>query len=94
LGFEENGAIMSEAFALMTVKSPTEVPSLESAATILRVSPSEMDTSFGVVPIDPEKGLYAVQVRARALVSRQNSGAQFDGPFSNPRIEGFGPKKE
>lgn len=85
---------MSEAFALMTVKSPAGVPSVESAATILNVSPSDMDPSFGVVPIDPEKGLYAVQVKAGALATRQNSGAQFDGPFSNPRIEGYGPKDE
>jgi hypothetical protein len=53
-----------------------------------------LDPSFGVVSIDPEKGLYAVQVKAGALATRQNSGAQFDGPFSNPRIEGYGPKNE
>jgi hypothetical protein len=85
---------MSEAFALMTVKSPNKVPTLEAAATLLNVSPNDIDQSFGIVPIDPENGLYAVQVREGALANRRESNTQFNGPFSNPRIEGFGPKTE
>ena len=52
--------------------------------------PEEIDAEFGVVPIDPDNHLYTVLVdeQASARVAGQPG---VEGPFSNPRIEPFGP---
>ena len=78
--------------ALMTVSLPHAVPSLAEAATQLGVALADVDETFGLVPVDPEKGLYAVQVRADKLPSEtQDRGAGFRGPWSNPSIEPLSP---
>lgn len=87
---------MSEAMALMTITCPGATPGVERAAELLGVERSAIDASFGIVAIDPSRGLYAVQVKSSALASSAAAGtrdATFQGPFSNPHIEGFGPKK-
>lgn len=78
-------------YDLMTITSPRGAPTLSEAARQLGVSVENMDHAFGVVPIDPEKGIYAVQVKG-PQATQQGSG-QFHGPWSNPRIEPFGPVK-
>ncbi len=74
--------------ALMTVVSPGEKPTHRVAAEQLGVQMADIDQAFGIVPVDPEQGFYAVQVRADRLppASRSNS---YRGPFSNPKIEPF-----
>jgi hypothetical protein len=84
---------MADTFVLMTVESPGLVPDLARAAEILGVDKGAMDSAFGVVPIDPDNGRYAVQVRSTALGAAPKPGDAFSGPFSNPRIEPYGPKK-
>jgi hypothetical protein len=83
---------MADLFVLMMIVSPGRVPDLARAASLLGVNASEMDATFGVVPIDPENGKYAVQVRASAATDPRKSADGSSGPYSNPRIEGFGPK--
>jgi hypothetical protein len=83
---------MADPLVLMTIESPEGVPDLAGAASILGVDVSAVDTAFGVVPIDPENGKYAVQVRASAVSNSGKTADGFNGPYSNPRIEGYGPK--
>lgn len=78
------------AMVLMTLSLPGSRPGVAQAAKALGVQPDAIDKSFGVIAIDPEKKLYAVQVRATDLP--QSSGDKaFNGPFANPRIAPFGP---
>ncbi len=85
---------MSADTVLMTVTSPGLKPDLKRAADILKVSLKSVDSNFGVVAVDPDKGIYAVQVAAEALPAQaQQSPKSFSGPFSNPRIEAFGPRR-
>jgi hypothetical protein len=83
---------MGESFALMTVKGTTQPPSFQEAAKQLGVEEADLDSSFGVVPIDPEQGIYAVQVRPDKLAA-STGHEPYRGPWSNPRIEPFGPVK-
>ena len=76
--------------ALMTVRSQEGPPTLEEAARQLGVPVAAVDRDFGVVTIDPKQGLYSVQVEAAHLPPGQASD-EYSGPFSDPRIESFGP---
>jgi hypothetical protein len=78
---------------LMTLTAPNGAPSLAEAAKRLHVELSDMDASFGVVPVDPDHGLYAVQVRA-GRAQKQSEAADFHGPWSNPAIAPFGPVQD
>lgn len=77
---------------LMTIKVPQGKPTLAEAAKRLGVALSDMDATFGVVPVDPDQGLYAVQVRAGR--AKQQEGRDFQGPWSNPAIAPFGPVQD
>ena len=79
--------------AMMTVTIPSGKPGIARAAEALGVSSDALDRSFGVVPIDPAKHLYAVQVREDALPKGRGAKGGYDGPFANPRIEPFGPTR-
>jgi hypothetical protein len=76
--------------ALMTVHGQDGAPSLEAAAEELGVSIDDLDRAFGVILIDPGRRLYGVQVNADRLPPDRGSGP-YRGPFSNPRIDTFGP---
>ena len=65
------------------------VPSLDEAAAQLRVPVEKLDRAFGVQPIDPRVGDYAVIKRDDT--DQNNSSPR--GPFSNPRIDTFGPPR-
>jgi hypothetical protein len=76
--------------ALMTVQSENGPPTLEAAAQQLGVAVEALDVSYGIVSIDPKRGLYAVQVDASQLPPEPPTDEPYHGPFSNPRIEPFG----
>jgi hypothetical protein len=78
--------------ALMTVSIPGANPGIEGAAAALGVAADVIDRAYGIVPIDPKRNLYAVQVRADAL-PKGGKGEPYSGPFANPRIEPFGPRR-
>lgn len=83
-------------FSLATVTVPHGhgAPDLARAAQHLGLSVQDLDASFGVVPIDPDSGRYAVQVRADRLPQApEGSNEEYRGPWSNPSIEPFGPVK-
>lgn len=80
---------------LMTLTASEHQPSLGEAADKLGVSLEDLDSQFGVVPIDPEKGTYAVQVRSdkAPAPSTEPESGEYHGPWSNPKIAPFGPLK-
>lgn len=77
---------------LMTVHGKDGAPSLEAAAQELGIATDALNAAFGVVPIDPGKGLYCVEVQAGRLPADAGS-PPYEGPYSNPRIEPFGPSE-
>jgi hypothetical protein len=77
--------------ALMTIRSEHGPPTLEAAARQLGVDVTAIDAQFGVIPIDPTQGLYSVEVDAAQLPAEVAGQEPYRGPFSNPRIESFGP---
>ena len=79
----------------MTVSAQHGAPSLADAAKQLGVQAADMDEAFGVVPVDPDRGLYAVQVHAAKLPPQPSSpGQPFRGPWSKPAIAPFGPVQD
>jgi hypothetical protein len=83
------------AMALYTVHGEHgEAPSLASAATQLGVSLEVLDAAFGVVPIDPQAGLYAVQARSDRVQVAPDGGHRYPGPYSSPPIAPFCPPRK
>jgi hypothetical protein len=76
---------------LVTIEGTAGPPSLESAAKQIGVQVADIDAQFGVVPIDLANKLYVVQVRADRLPKHFVKKQPYSGPFSEPRIEPFGP---
>lgn len=74
--------------ALATVVAHDHSPSLAFAAKQLGVRTSDVDNAYGVVPLDPVRGLYAVLVRADRLQPPSEEDT-FQGPYSNPKISSF-----
>jgi len=73
-------------------------PSVESAARQVGVAVSDVDEEFGVVPIDPAHGRYAIQVWADRVPPGLADERPYRGPFADPEIAPFqpasGPKDE
>jgi hypothetical protein len=76
---------------LMTVHGLNGQPSLAQAAGELGVSVADIDQHFGVVPINPAEGLYAVQVKGSSIQNDEAASGDYRGPFSNPEIAPLGP---
>jgi hypothetical protein len=55
----------------------------------MRVAIADMNDAFGVVPVDPDQGLYAVEIDADK-VPAQSEGKPYRGPFSSLRIVPMG----
>jgi len=75
---------------LITVTVPTGRADFTAQRERLGLSEDEVDTEYGAIPIDPEHGKYALRVTP-AAASRLLGVSGVEGPFSNPRIEPFGP---
>jgi hypothetical protein len=71
-------------------------PTVDELKERFGLSDEEIDASFGVVEIDPETYTYTILVEASAVEKVQPGGSisNVEGPFSNPRIEPFGPPEE
>ena len=76
---------------LMVVKGDKGQPSLADAARQLKVTIEDLDAGFGVVAVDPDRGLYSVRVFADRVKPDQSS--EYRGPFSDPEIGPVGPVK-
>ena len=73
----------------MTVELAAGGESLSAAAGALNLPEAAIDPDFGLVPVDRERRLYAVQVKAEALPAARLGDAN-RGPYSNPPIAPFG----
>jgi hypothetical protein len=82
---------------MLTVKLPPGQATLDEARHRLGLAPGEVDEKFGLVPLDPAEGVYAVLVPAeagaRAAASAAGQAGEVGGPYANPPIEPFGPPK-
>jgi hypothetical protein len=82
------------AMALYTVHGDDgEAPSLAAAAAQLGVAPEDLDAAFGVVPIDPQAGMYAVHARSDRVHVAREGEHRYPGPYSCPPIEPCGPPR-
>lgn len=77
---------------LLTVEGLPAAPSLAEAAARLGLPPQALVPAFGVVPVDPAAGRYAVEAYAD-LVPKGAGKAGSEGAFSNPPIAPFGPPR-
>jgi hypothetical protein len=77
---------------MMTVELDPEAATVEKAAERLGIPQEQIDPEFGVVSIDPEQHLYTVLVDEQAAEAASGRPG-VEGPFSNPRIEPFGPPR-
>ena len=80
---------MAQNWALLTVELAAGGESLSAAARALNVPEAAIDPDFGLVPVDRERRLYAVQVKAEALPAASPDG-DYRGPYSDPPIAPFG----
>ncbi len=75
---------------MVTVELPPERATLAAAREQLGLAEDEVDEDFGLVPLDPDRGTYAVLVRAEAG-SRAAARPGAKGPYENPTIGPLGP---
>jgi hypothetical protein len=73
---------------LVTVRLPPRA-TLAQAMRHLELPEEEVDTGYGLVLIDPDQGLYGLRVSEAA--ARRIDPAMGEGPYSDPRIEPYGP---
>ncbi len=77
---------------MVTIESHGSPPTLAEVIERYELAADEIDHEFGVVEVDPEARLYVVLVAPEAAARiRPNDQWQTEGPFSNPKIEPFGP---
>lgn len=75
---------------MVTLKLDPKHASLAKVRESLGIDSEEIDDDFGVIALQPEENLYAILVDQNAA-DRVNGIEGVEGPFSNPRIESFGP---
>jgi len=69
-------------------------PSLASAAAQLGAALEDLDAAFGVVPVDLQAGLYAVQARPDRVKVTAEGDRPYQGPFSSPTIVPLAPPRK
>lgn len=71
---------------LFTIRWVENNPSVEQVAERLKIRAEDIDSDFGVVPIDPERFLYSILVEEKGIGGTND---EILGPFANPRIGPF-----
>lgn len=74
---------------LVTIHLPSDA-TLEEAMRRLGLAEDEVDIAYGLVPLDPDQGLYALRVGEAAAA---RVAPEAGGPFSDPPIEPYGPPR-
>jgi len=75
---------------MLTIELNPDEASLADVKHKLSLDAGEIDESFGVVCVSPEQNLYTILVEEEAAKKAAgNEGVR--GPYSDPRIEPFGP---
>jgi len=78
---------------LLTLKLQPKEANVHHVVKKLKIPKEDIDLEFGVVNIDPKKGLYAILVEGKAA-RQAGKRREVKGPFSNPKIEAFGTPNE
>lgn len=76
---------------LITLHDRSEEPIIEQVMHELDLQPDELDVEYGVQLIDPAVGDYVILVDEEAARRIAPDQVGVSGPYSNPRIEPFGP---
>ncbi|GAB3897759.1 hypothetical protein [Microbispora bryophytorum] len=68
---------------------------LETAMLRLGLTEDDVDTAYGLVPVDPGRNLYVLRVTEDAgrRVGDSDGGTADGGPYSDPPIEPYGPPR-
>ena len=66
-------------------------PTLAEVKQAFALSDAEIDPDYGVIEVDDENHVYSILVEEQAAAKISGHGWSTEGPFSNPRIEPFGP---
>jgi hypothetical protein len=80
---------------MITITAVDRTPSIETVKKQYGLKDDQIDAEFGVIEVDPDEHTYTVLVDD-SVVSRITSDKRWkvEGPFSNPRIEPFGPPED
>jgi len=76
---------------MFNITSPKGAPTIESVCTDHGLNREEIDTDFGVIAVSPGEHVYTVLIDESAAARLEPGRKALSGPFSNPRIEPFGP---
>jgi len=81
---------------MVTFQAEGPAPTIAELQQRFSITDDEIDYSFGVVEVDPKDHTYTILVEESAVDKVQPYGriTKVEGPFSNPRIEPFGPPEE
>lgn len=71
---------------MLSLELPADQASVAAVRRRLGLDAGDIDASFGVVPIDPDHGLYTILVTPEAAQRVQGTPG-VSGPFANPPIE-------
>jgi hypothetical protein len=84
---------MEMARIMITFQVEGATPTIAELQQRFSLTDSEIDRSFGVVEVDPREHVYTILIEESAVDKVQPGGTitKVEGPFSNPRIEPFGP---
>ncbi|GAA0991902.1 hypothetical protein GCM10009555_080050 [Acrocarpospora macrocephala] len=77
---------------LITVRL-TRGATMDLALRKLGLTKQDVDLGYGLIPLDPDKGSYGMRVTPEAAAKLAAEGHDFEGPWSDPRIEPFGPPR-
>ena len=85
---------MAKIMVSFQVEGPA--PTIADLRQRYSLSDDEIDATFGVVEVDPQACIYTILVEESAVEKILPDGpiTDVEGPFSNPRIEPFGPPEE
>ena len=73
---------------MVELRCPDHHPTLQEVAERYRLAPADLDSSFGVIEVDPHEHRYVVLVEpaAGARMTKSPDAWQATGPFANPPI--------
>lgn len=71
---------------LLTIRLSAHA-TLADALEALRLTADEVDMEFGLVPVDPEAGLFALRVSDAVAARLTTAGFEHVQVYADPRIE-------
>jgi hypothetical protein len=83
-------------YQLMTIKwDAIDKIDIAALANKLNVTEDDLDRDFGIVSVDDEQNIYSYRISTEGLAkSNIENKEDYQGPYSDVRIEPFGPESE